>query len=488
MKNLRAPALILASLSFPLPSRASPPDWLRIDLSGMPAEPSTGNDLPPSPPRYECQILERDVRASGARAIEIPPAPTGPIRPAATESTESRSGKPSTTEAASARASAENRPALATPPPLPPAIHHVVTQADGAGLVDDANALNDQEERRASQTTAALLQPLRNESWRQLEERLRRSEEENRKTAEELSRARDENEQTRRTITSLRDAADLARRAAEEAARNAARAPARGLASDDSGADAPNFPLRLPLSSGAPAEWASSSPASQSLLGAPPAQSALSADEATRRLALWAALNSAERQRLTQSGDLEFDEIRLPNGQVVRIPRASGGAAGLGGMSPDRALPCAAFLQNALPDELRRHQFTAFDFATVWQYRHTGQFPDSPVYSAAKRAELEALAPNFDAIDLYSGNARPIPGDLLIEQPGNQLTLVTDFSPESLQVSGRRYSLATRQPAAVSVSLRGMEAPNSNRRLQILRIRRSPNGNCELRAQPRAEP
>jgi hypothetical protein len=370
----------------------------------------------------------------------------------------------------------------------PAAVSDVIQAAARQGLVDDAGQIVAARERAAAARSTSLIAQYASASPAQVSQSLSQSEQQLREMARALRENQAQTEEAQRLARSARDAADRAQRAREwlDDQRSAA---STGEA---------NIPLFSPTS---PIPW-SGSGAMGSLFAPPSAgASAMTSDEYARQLALLAGLPEDVRARLL--ANIDTIEVMV-NGRRVRMPRLGAlmeyadrslaSASGIGGGSLDSALPCAAFLANAMPDELSRSKLTTLDWISVFNFRQSGSFPDRPQYTAERRRLIQDLAQHFDPIDAYRGN-RPVPGDLIIHRiPGEdsgRLLMVRNYDPNTGSVEAMEFSPMSRKPANVQFSVRkgsGAEADLIDH-LFVLRIRQGANGRCELHAaQPSSDP
>ncbi len=495
--NTRISQVILLVLlsSGPTPAHAaqsgeSGNSFLVWDFSGLAPNPE---ESPSTPRRHlPCTRLEADVLAERAAARaerrnrRTPASSSDAASPdtSAPNKTSNKTG-PVTIEEVVIKSPgvlpenvAAARDAVTDQPRPPGVIGAITSAAAGAGLVSEADEILHAREARAARTTDTLQQAYRSSTAEELESKLRQSESFNRQLADELERSRASNEEARRLANAARDAADRDARAADWMHER------RSAASTDRSFDI-GGPVFGP-SGGLP--W-SSSGAMNSLFG-PPASSALTTDETARRLALLGGLPAAERERILNELGIDTETITLADGTTIRVPRNGGfggsretaSAGGLGGgtSGQDPALPCASFLANALPSEMRRSDLSATDLITLWELRRSGIFPDGTRYSPTRQSLIKSMAPQFDAVDVYRANSRPVPGDVVLLQPEGRTLIAKNFDPSTLSIEALEVDPRTRRTRSVSLSL--ARAPGEMRPgIQILRIRRAASGNCEIR-------
>lgn len=378
---------------------------------------------------------------------------------------------------------------IATPranSPPPPAVADITRAAAGHGLVTEAAEIVSTRERTAATTSARLTSDYSAVRMNELELRLRESEATTSRLARELRERQDATDDERRLANLADDAAARDRAALADIAdmRRSAAAEGRTL---------PNIPLSGP-------DWSNRAGLS-SLLSPPPAgASSLTGDEYARQMALLAGLPPNQRDALLRAMGLDTMEV-IVNGRRIRIPRLSGDegegraiASHIGGTSVDTALPCAAFLESALPDELSRNHPTTLEWVAAHGYRSTGTLPSGPpVLDSNRRRYLEELARHFDAIDVYRGEAnRPVPGDLLVlrapaeREDAGRLLFVENYDPQTGVVEALEFSPKTRRPDRVRLGILkpGRTATGLIDHMFVMRIRRRDSGTCELPSVP----
>jgi len=101
-----------------------------------------------------------------------------------------------------------------------------------------------------------------------------------------------------------------------------------------------------------------------------------------------------------------------------------------------------SLVAQALSPELRQLELSSADYRAIWIYRKTGFFPKVPKYSEKRKKQIQRVADEFDAIDLYQ--REPLrEGDLLVHRLA--------WEPSGRTYVIRNYDLKTYQAGVLEV-------------------------------------